>query len=62
MSDLIGNPNCWFCHAKAQTLCVLKRTTGVNKFNNNNKVYTSLSSRSKYTINEFLVQRNVTIA
>ena len=21
MSDLVGNPNCWFCHAQAQILC-----------------------------------------
>ena len=24
MLDLVGNPNCWFCHAQAQIL-VLKR-------------------------------------
>ena len=23
MSDLVGNPNCWFCHAKAQFISFL---------------------------------------
>ena len=23
MSDLVGNPNCWFSHSKAQIVCIL---------------------------------------
>ena len=22
MLDLVGNPNCWFCHAQAQIICI----------------------------------------
>ena len=30
MLDLVGNPNCWFCHAQAQ-LCTAKETFSVVK-------------------------------
>ena len=31
MSDLIGNPNCWFSHAQAQVIYALLQDLGVTK-------------------------------
>ena len=32
MSDLVGNPNCWFCHAQAQISSSLPSSDSTGRF------------------------------